>query len=136
MSIERVKATVRMTREYFYHNPADDILDGGRKAKTGSAGNDPEEWKKTFTATKTGQLYIKPEQIFGCMREGGKYTKKGRGTLKNDVAATLQVDEDRILLDKHVNGNLDEIPINDFEADMYVDKRKSPNIMSAMSCLA
>ncbi len=126
MAIEKVKATVKMTREYLWHNPSDDILDGGRKAKTGTAGNDPEEWKKSFTATKEGQLYVKPEQIFGCMREAGKHTKQGRGTMKNTIAATLQVDEDRILLDKNV-GNLDDIPINDFEAGLYVDKRPVKN---------
>ena len=36
----------------------------------------------------------------GCIRDGGRYTKKGRGTLQSDVIATLQVCEERILLDR------------------------------------
>lgn len=126
MALERVKCKIRMTREYMWHNPADDIFDGGRKAKTGTAGSDPDEWKKTYTATKDGQLYIKSEQIFGCMREGGKFTKAGRGNLKSSVAATLQVEEDKILLPLKIKPD-EVLPTNDPAASLYIDKRPVKN---------
>jgi hypothetical protein len=125
MALERVKARVKLTREYLYHNPADTVLDGGRKVKTGTAGNDPEEWKGTYCATKEGFLYIKPEQLFGCMREAGKFTKKGRATVKNDIAATLQIEEPRVLINKKIG--TDPIPVNDPDAPLYVDKRPVKN---------
>jgi hypothetical protein len=53
-------------------------------------------------ATPQGQLYLDPTCVFGCVRDGARHTKKGRGSLQPLVAATLQVVEDRVLTDRYM----------------------------------
>src|SRR5688500_16594047 len=71
-----------------------------KQEKTGVAGNDPEEWRKTVLITINRQLYVEPTYVFGCLRDGAKHTKKGRGSLQPLIAATLQVLDDRVLVDR------------------------------------
>src|SRR5271154_4298964 len=51
------------------------------KVKSGSAGNNPEEWK-TSVLEKNGQLYIPNSYWSSCLKEAAKYTKAGRGTIQ------------------------------------------------------
>lgn len=129
MATEKVRVRIKFTRDYLYHNPSDDVLgtpgEVKRKKAGGTAGNDPDEWKKTYCATPEGQLYIKPEQVFACIREGGKRVKNGRSNISKDIAATLLVEEPRILFSEHVNGV--DIPTNDYEAPVFIDKRTVKN---------
>lgn len=73
-----------------------------RQVKTGVAGNDPEEWKKSVTFTEDRQLYLDPTYIFGCLRNAGKNTKEGKQTLQSKIASTLQVLNHRILLNRYL----------------------------------
>ena len=97
-----ITATVKIkgTRPLFQHRFGPDALPLEKGEKTGVAGNDPEEWRKTCMVTKDGQLFINGPYIFGAMREAAKYTKKGRATLVRPVQATLQVLTDRVLIDR------------------------------------
>jgi hypothetical protein len=72
------------TRPLLFNKFGPDSIPLTKTERTGVAGNDPEEWKRRIA----------------CIRDGGRYTKKGRGTLQSDVIATLQVCEERILLDR------------------------------------
>ena len=95
-----------------------------RKAReTGVAGNDPEEWKRTVLATKEGQLYLEPTYIFGCLRDGARHVKKGRGSIQSLVTATLQIVDDRILVDRF----LPEPLTRDTEQSVYLDVRSVKN---------
>jgi hypothetical protein len=78
-----------------------------KQEKTGVAGNDPEEWKKTVLITKDRQLYVEPTYIFGCLRDGAKHTKKGRGSIQSLVASTLQIVDDRIQVDRFLPEEVD-----------------------------
>lgn len=62
-----------------------------RKAKAGTAGNNPDEWKETVLCNEKGMLYIPKSYIFGCLRNAAVHTKEGKASLKTKVAATLQV---------------------------------------------
>lgn len=88
------------TRPLLWNSFGIKALSPERKKKTGSAGNNPEEWRDTVLVTGEGQLYIKPTYIFGSIREGGKYTKRGRSNLKRFIVATLQIVESQILIDR------------------------------------
>ena len=94
------------------------------KAKTGVAGNDPEEWKRTTLATADRQLYLEPAYVFGALRDGAKYTSRKRGTLQPVLASTLQVSDDRILVDRSLpTGDLTRV-----ETDpVYLDVRSVRN---------
>jgi hypothetical protein len=52
--------------------------------------------------TADRQLYLPPIYIFGCLRDGAKHTKKGKGSIQTSVTATLQMADDRILVDRFV----------------------------------
>lgn len=131
-NIVKAKVEIRGTRPLFWHHFGPDALPLEKQERTGVAGHDPEEWRRTLLATKDGQLYIEPTYIFGCLREGAKYTKKGRGTLQKPLSATLQVITDRILIDRYFPGfpnshkfdasSIDP-PEQDRESPVYLDIR-------------
>ncbi|NEQ50018.1 MAG: hypothetical protein F6K11_07795 [Leptolyngbya sp. SIO3F4] len=75
---------------------------GRRKAKMSTPGNDPAEWTRTVLMTEERQLYLLPSYVFGCFRDAGQYTKRGRGSLMPLIPSTLQVKEQRILLDRYL----------------------------------
>jgi hypothetical protein len=79
-----------------------------KQERTGVAGNDPEEWRKTVLMTSARELYIKPTYVFGCLRDGAKHTSRKRGTLQPYVAATLQVEEDLIYIER--DGQILKVP--------------------------
>lgn len=129
-----VTATVEIegTRPLFWHRFGPDALPLEKQEKTGVAGNDPQEWRKTCLVTKKGQLYIEPTYAFATIREGGRYTKRGRTMILYSIAATLQVMDDRILIDRFwpefPNGNdfdvkIVDAPPEDPELPVYLDIR-------------
>jgi hypothetical protein len=87
------------------------------------AGNDPEEWKRTVLVTAERQLYLEPSYVFATVRDGSSYTKKGRGSIQKAVVATLQVVDDRILVDRY----LPEEPEANPELPVYIDVRMVRN---------
>lgn len=115
--------TVRGTRPILWHRFGPDALPLEKKERTGVAGNDPEEWKRTVLHTKDGQLYLEPSYIFGYVRDGAKHTRKGKGSIQSLVAATLQVLDDRILVDRFMP---DELTTDDTNP-VYLDIRSVRN---------
>ena len=122
--------SIKGVRPLIQHKFGADALPLEKQEKTGVAGNNPEEWRKTCMVTKEGQLYVLPTYVFSCLREGARHTPKKRGTLLYDVSATLQVTDDLILLDRYFpsfpNGhNFDvktiEPPPNDISFPVYLD---------------
>ncbi len=137
-NIVTAKVTIKGTRPLFWHwfGPEAMPIDAGRKEKTGKAGNDPEEWRKSVTVTKDGQLFMPGTYAFATIREGAKYTKKGRGSIQNNVIATLQILDDRIMVDRFLptfpNGHECDLaqvsaPPQDPEQDVYLDIRMVRN---------
>lgn len=103
-NIIKAKVKIRGVRPLLQHKFGPDALPLEKQERTGVAGNDPEEWRKTAMVTRDGQLYIEPSYIFSALRNGAKFTKKGRGSIQPDVSATLQVIDDEILLDRYFPG--------------------------------
>lgn len=120
-----LQATVEIkgTRPLLWHRFGPDAIPLEKREKTGVAGNDPEEWKRSYLATASGQLYLEPTYIFGCIRDGAKYTSRKRGTLQPFVAATLQVLDDRVLTDRYMPDPL----LPDLDAPVYLDIRSVKN---------
>lgn len=115
--------TVKGTRPLLWHRFGPDALPLEKREKTGVAGNDPEEWQRTVLVTKEKQLYLEPSYIFGCLRDGAKFTKKGKGSIQALVAATLQVVDDRVLTDRFLPNDIttdDSLPV-------YLDIRSVKN---------
>lgn len=102
----RAEVSVEGTRPLLWHHFGPDAIpsDGKRKERTGVAGNDPEEWRKTVLVTKQGQLYLESTYIFATIRDAARYTKRGRSSIQAAVSATLQVTDDSVLVDRYFPG--------------------------------
>jgi hypothetical protein len=108
------------TRTILWHHFGPEALPLEKGERTGVAGHDPEEWRRTVLMTAERQLFLEPTYIFASLRDGAKYTRKGRGSIQTAVAATVQVVEDRVLVDRFVP----EEPIpTDASAVVYLDIR-------------
>jgi hypothetical protein len=94
--------SVEGTRPLLWHAFGPDALPLEKQERTGVAGNDPEEWRRTVLMTDERQLYLKPTYIFGAVREGGRYISRKRGTLLPIISGVLQVMDDIILVDRWV----------------------------------
>jgi len=118
-NIVRASVTIRGTRPLLQHAFTEACIPLEKAEREGVAGNDPGEWKKTCMVTEDGQLHITDANVFGCLVWAAKYTKKGRGTIQPLVAATLQVEESVILLNRRMPKQGD--PPRDRKAPVYID---------------
>jgi hypothetical protein len=124
MSIVCATIGILGLRPLLWHHFGADALPLEKRPKTGVAGNDPEEWRRTVLATAERQLYLEPAYIFGCLRDAAKYTARKRGTLQPLLASTLQVPDDRVLVDRWVP----EQGLRQVESDpVYLDVRSVRN---------
>jgi hypothetical protein len=113
---------IKGSQPLLWHKFGLNMLSPEKRERTGVIGNDPEEWKQTVLATEQGQLYLEPSYIFAAIRDGAKYTAKKRGTLQPLVVATLQVLDDRILIDRFLPAASTPLPTNP-DAPVYLDVR-------------
>jgi hypothetical protein len=131
-NIVKANVTIKGVRPILFHHFGEDALPLEKQERTGVAGNDPEEWRKTALVTKDGQLYVEPTYIFATLRDGAKYTKKGKGSIQSAVSATLQVLDERVLIDRHFpnfpNGHAFDVktaepPPRETDAPVFLDVR-------------
>lgn len=125
MSLMHGTVKIIGTKQLMLHAFTVETLSLERKERTGVAGNDPEEWKKSYTATDQGQLYVNPSYIFGCLREAAKHTKNGRGSLQPKLSATLQVINDKVLFNRYMPEDL-QISTNENDP-VFLDIRSVKN---------
>lgn len=132
-NIVKASVIIRGTRTLLQHRFGPEAIPLTKGERTGVAGNDPEEWKKTCMVTEEGQLYLPGTYFFGCLKNGAVHTKRGRGSLQSPLVSTLQVEEDLILLDRFIPkpGALTSesilTPANpDVETFIYVSTVKNP----------
>lgn len=122
MVLIKAEVQIKGTRPILFNNFSIDSIPLVKRERTGVAGNNPDEWKKTFLATSEGQLYLKSDYIFSCLREGAKHTPKGRGTMESNISGSLQVINDKLYLNRYVP--LDEMEItSDDSQPVYIDVR-------------
>ena len=67
--------------------------------KSGSTGNNHEEWKKGVLMTQDRELYLLPTHFLASFKEGGKYIKVGRGNVSKKLVSTLTIPDTKIMLD-------------------------------------
>jgi len=119
---------VQGTRPLLWHRFGPDTIPAsGKKERQGVAGNDPGEWQRSVLLTKERQLYLEPSYIFGCLRDGAKHTPRKRGTLQPFVAATLQIRDDRVLVDRFLPENTDDFLSHTPDDLVYLDVRSVKN---------
>jgi hypothetical protein len=99
-NIIRARASITGVRPLLQHKFGPEAIPLEKQELTGVSGNDPIDWTRTCMVTPEGQLYVKGTQIFSMIVASSKNTKKGKGSIQNLVAATLQVEEETIPLDR------------------------------------
>jgi hypothetical protein len=65
------------------------------------------------------QLYILPTYVFGMVRDAAKHTRVGKSSLQSRVAATLQVTDEKVLLDRFLPKGRD--PSTDRTQPVYIE---------------
>lgn len=151
-NIVTAHVTIKGLRPLWFHRFGPEAMPLEKGEKTGVAGNDPEEWRRTVSVKSTGQLCLDAACVFAAMRDGAKYTKQGRGSLQPAVAATLQVVESSILIDRWFPGFPSDqpfdvktaaVPPTDPDLSLYLDIRgvrnpttKGRNVRYRVACAA
>ena len=126
MALHKAKATITGVRPILFHGFSVDTISLEKKEKSGVAGNDPSEWKRSVSfVPETRQLYVDSSYIFGCLRDGGKHLKVGRGTFQSKVASTLMVLNEMVLLDRFLPE--EDALTQDKTAPVYLDIRSVKN---------
>lgn len=120
MATVEVKVGFKGIKPLLYHCFSIEALSIGRQEKTGIAGNNPDEWKRTFKTTENGQFYLPFTYAFSCALNGAKMYRKGKGTYQRDVSSTLEIIEEKILLNRFMP---EDILNNTHEDDVYIDVR-------------
>jgi hypothetical protein len=119
MNIIKARVHICGKRPLLQHQFGPEALPLEKGEKTGVPGNDPEEWRKTCMVMPDGQLYVRGTYVFGMLRDASRHTKKGKGSIQALMAATLQVEDDRVLLDRWVPKKGD--PTTDATQPVYID---------------
>lgn len=122
-NILTASVTVTCIRPLLWNAFTPDAIPLTKQERSGVAGNDPEEWRKKALLTSQGVLYLESTYIFGCLRDGAKHSKKGRGSLQPLLVATLQVADDRVLTNRTMPAHLNTDP----EQAVYLDVRSVKN---------
>lgn len=118
--------TIEGTRALLIHAFFIDALSAQKKEKTGSAGNDSEEWKRTIYIRKEdNQLFLPGAYFFSCICHGAKNIKSGKGSIQPKMASTLQIVDEQVLLNRYIpqNWELSQNP----EELVYLDVRGVKN---------
>lgn len=125
----RATVTIRGTRPLWWHHFGPDAIPLEKQERTGVAGNDPEEWRRTVQMNADRQLFVDGANIFRMCRDGAKYTKKGKGSIQVAMSATLQIADDQVFIDQYVPP--EPIPLERTEP-VYLDIRSvvNPNTKS------
>lgn len=119
----RVKVSIIGTRTMLQHHFGPDAIPLEKGERSGVAGNDPEEWRKTCMVSEDGRLYIPGTYFFSCLKNGAIHTKKGRGSLQPALVSTLQIEEDVVYLNR-------KMPAEEDLTKQYVLTPADPSILT------
>lgn len=108
------------TRTLLLNRFGPDAIPLEKRERTGVAGNDPEEWRRRICWNEQRQLFLDSPAVFASIRDGGRFIKKGRRTLQAEIVATLQVNEQLVLLDRFLP---DREVTGDQTAPVFLDAR-------------
>lgn len=142
--MKKVKFKLSGIRPLFFHAFKIEAISNLSKVKSGSAGNDPEEWKRTVLEIND-QLYIPASYWTGCLKKGSTYTKAGRGTLQKSFVSSTTVLTEKAMIDRYLPKGWMEMSHEQMETDsskpVYLDIRgvtnpnsKGKNIRYRVAC--
>jgi hypothetical protein len=100
------------------------------KPKSGSSGNNPDEWRTSFFHDE-GRIYIPGSYLVSALKNGAIHTKVGRGTLQKTWMSGVQVEEEKIFVGAQMPEGWEEMETADFPRDpclpVFLDIRMVAN---------
>ena len=118
---------------FLYNRFNVETLSNKSKTKSGSAGNDPEEWKAKIWA-EGKKLFLPGYYIFSSLSEGGGYVKEGRGSIKKKLMGCLLIKQDKFFLNYELPKPVEELETDEISRDasqkIYLDIRGVKNPMT------
>lgn len=128
--MKKYEVSIEGIKPIFFHKFNIESLQQLSKVKSGSAGNDPEEWKTSFFQND-GKIYIPASYINSALKNGSVNTKAGRGTLQKSWISAVQIEEEIIYFDRVMFDNWQETTYEDLPVDpnlpVYIDIRMVAN---------
>jgi len=121
-NVIRANILIRGKRPMLIHHFGPDAIPLERRERSGVAGNDPEEWKRTVLMTENRQIFVPCEYILSNFRAGSKIAFGSRGRHSANLAACLHIAEENIFFNCYVPENLHEL-VNRTDATVYLDVR-------------
>lgn len=94
----KVQVKIEGTRPLLWNHFGPHALSLEPQERSGVAGNNPDEWRRSVLMTQDRELYILPSAVFKCLREGGRFIKQGRTSLEKSVTATVRVQSKPIIV--------------------------------------
>ena len=142
--MKQISVKVIGNRPLFFHAFKIEQISSLTKHKSGSAGNDPEEWKNTVHE-KNNQLYLPGSYWGSCLKEAAKYTKAGRGTIQKSFISCCLILDEITLIDKFLPDDWRNLSSEQMEKDsskpVYLDIRgvmnpnsKGRNVRYRIAC--
>lgn len=101
-----------------------------KKVKSGSTGNDPEEWKTGFHQ-RNGKIYVPGAYLFAALKNGSVNTKAGRGTIQKAWISATNILEEEIFTDREMWKGWEDSEQKDWptesDAPVFIDIRMVAN---------
>ena len=142
--MKKVDVKVKGKRPLLFHAFKVEAISNTSKVKSGSAGNDPEEWKNSVLEMN-GQLFLPSSYWQSCMKAACAYTKAGRGSIQKSFIGCTGILTEQSLIDRHLPKGWEKLDIKDAPKDaslpVYIDIRgvtnpnsKGKNIRYRVAC--
>lgn len=142
--MKKAHVTVKGTRPVLFHSFNVEVISSLTKKKSGSSGNNSEEWKDTVLE-RGGQLYFPATYWQATLKEGAKYTKAGRGTMQKTFNSASMITTDYSMIDRHLPNGWVNMTVEEFGTDasrpVYIDVRgvmnpatKGRNVRYRVAC--
>ena len=128
--MKRARIKIKGKTALLFHKFSIDVLTNKSKQKSGSTGNDPEEWKTTiFNDGK--KLYMPGAYFFSTFLAGASYVKLGRGTIAKKLAGCMTVVTEKSYLNRELPDDPENIETENMPLDssqpVYLDVRGVKN---------
>lgn len=115
------KVKIRGVKPIVFHKFNIEVITSLTKNKSGSAGNNPEEWKKSFYH-EDGKIYMPDMYVFSCLKNASVYTKAGRGSIQKTWISAVQINPTKIFLDRQMFDGWENIE------PVFIEKYTDPSL--------
>ena len=130
--MQEVDIEIEGTKPFVFHKFSIEAIQSLTKKKTGSAGNDPEEWKRSFFH-QGSQLCVPDSYILAVLRHASVHTKAGRGSIQKTWMSAVSIIDEKIMMNRHIFDNWEDISAEsikdytDSSKPVYIDVRMVSN---------